>query len=475
MRKFVVVLSVLLLLLATVGPLVTGIVAERHYDEGIAVLSASPEASQLGLEPVQEVYDRGWFTTIGRTRVLVLEGPIMRALRRYSGAGEFADEPAIVVRNVLHHGPLTGLFRPGLARIETALFLDGVAPQLVEMPLLLETLIGLGGGTEVRWQVPDGSIHNVARGLSWQRADGRFDITNRGLLSGFEGAAGELVVALTDPALLLTMADAGLDVTLQPGAETAGLPAGDWVLRVASGSVQPTTDNSDARRAPPLLSVRDARIETRARVADGALDTTIDVDVAGLTDSLGATISLNGTIRVDGLDAAALGGLQAAAGERAARRSQLRFQLGDLPGAEDPRTAEIEAEFARRAQPALRALIATGAESTSDVRIGTPDGDITLTVSMTIPPDAVAPAADPRDAAMAAMARSSATLSLRIPAAVASNAIAASPAAKQHFDTMRGMGLVVREDGEYVMRAVYEGGLLSLNGVPMALSGSGSP
>lgn len=480
MRKAILFVSVVLLLLATLGPLATGIVAERQFQENLALLSASPEATELGLVPLQEVYDRGWFTTVGRTRVVVVEGPILRLIRRYTGGGEFADEPAFVLANVIHHGPLTGLVRPGLARIESALFLDGLAPQPVEIPLLLETLVGLDGRTDMQLRMHDGDLRGAQRSATWQQAEGHVEFTNRGLLGGFGIGAAALAVGLQDRALRVSLSAPRIDADLEPPAAAAELPTGAWRFTVAEATVSRSDatagpDGAGTAADPPLLRVRDGRIAADARRADGKLDTTIDIGLPAVTDELGKTISLTGTVRVDGLDAAALNELRAAASERTLRRSQLRFRLGALPDAGDPRTAAIDADFARRTNPALRALIAGGGDTEWDLSVGTPHGDVGLRFALTMPPGDVAPGADPAAAAETALRASAATLNLRVPGAVADNTIAAYPPARQQFDALRGMGLVVRDGGDYVMNAVYEGGLLSLNGTPIPLGSSPSP
>lgn len=478
MRKTILILSVVLLLLGTAGPLLTGLLAERQFRDGVAMLAASPEADELGLEPLQESYDRGWFSTQSATRIVVLEGPVLRLLRRYSGAAEFADEPAILVRNVIHHGPLTGLFRPGLARIESTLLLDGIAAEPAQVPLAVETLIGLGGGTETRWQVADGNVRGEDRGVAWLGGGGSAEFSNRGALERLSVEASELSIGDDETGTLLTLNGASLAIDPDERAAARALPTGRWTLSAAAGLVA-STDVQDGAAAgglpaaggvaTPLLELRDPRITTNAVIRGSELDTTIDIAVPGLTGGQGVSLSLNGLIEIGGLDADAVELLQTAASERAVRQSRLQFELGATPAEDDPRMVAIRTDYTTKVQPALRALIARGGNSSWDVRVGTPDGDIDLDFTVEVPATTVATTMPPLDAVAAALQKASGKIRLLVPMAVVDNTIAANPAARQQFDALRGMGIVVKDGDTYVMDALYDDGMLSLNGAPMAL------
>jgi hypothetical protein len=479
MRKAILFLSVVLILLATAGPLLTGRLAERQFRDGVALLAASPEAAQLGLQPIQESYERGWFSTVSATRVVVLEGPVMRLLQRYIGNAEFADEPAFLVRNVIHHGPLTGLLKPALARIESAVFVDGLAPGPAQVPLQLETLIGLGGGTAVRWQIADGNVRGEARGAAWLGARGSADFTNRGALDGFSIDAAELSIGDDGRHMLLTMNEAALTGDLDEQTAASGLPTGRYTLTAASGLlasvVSPDEAAGGSPAGAPLLEFRDARISSEASIRDSMLDTTIDLDMPVLSGNEGTSISLDGLIAIGGLDAGAVRALQAAASERAVRESRLQFELGAPPAEDDPRLVAIRTDYTTRTAPALRTLIARGGESAWDVTIGTPDGDLDLDLFIEVPATSVATTMPPRDAVAAALQQASGKIRLVVPQSVVDNTIASNPAAKQQFDALRGMGFVLKEADAYVMDALYDDGMLSLNGVPMPLSPPATP
>lgn len=148
MRKFVFVVSILLVVIALGGPWLVGQQIEKTTRASEQDLAASlPPWAEL----VSVDFRRGWFGSTSRYRIVLTESapPVVRQLiGNYAG---FGDQPALIINNAIQHGPLTGLLTPAAAEINSGFAVDNGNGELTTLPLITDTRIGLTGSLGAKW------------------------------------------------------------------------------------------------------------------------------------------------------------------------------------------------------------------------------------------------------------------------------------------------------------------------------------
>lgn len=165
MRKLITLIALLLIAVALLGPGLTGRLAERALAQNNASFAASLPDWLLLVEPR---FERGWFRSKSRFRLVVTDPERFAMASRLLGASDFADEPAVVVDSVVTHGPLVGVFTPALASVSSMFLTDTEGGALRPLPITLVSTIGLTGNSRFDWRLADGGLGAGARGVRWQ-------------------------------------------------------------------------------------------------------------------------------------------------------------------------------------------------------------------------------------------------------------------------------------------------------------------
>ena len=165
MRKLITLIALLLIAAALLGPGLTGRLAERTLAQNNDSFAASLPDWLMLVEPR---FERGWFRSKSRFRLVVTDPERFAMASRVLGASDFADEPALIVDSVVTHGPLVGIFTPALARVDSVFLTDTESGALRPLPLSLISTFGLTGNSRLEWWLSAGGIGTGDRGMRWQ-------------------------------------------------------------------------------------------------------------------------------------------------------------------------------------------------------------------------------------------------------------------------------------------------------------------
>ncbi len=171
MKKGVIALIIILALVVLVSPGIVGRMAESSMDDQIRW--ASSEAPELVV--TTERFDRGWFSSEGVHRVELGQTGPGAGMREAMGLGPGDPSPALVINTTFDHGliPVTSVTReegslmPGLARAVSTMSVEIPGEASWDIPGVVYTNVGLGGGMASNYYLEDGSYED----FSWGAAD----------------------------------------------------------------------------------------------------------------------------------------------------------------------------------------------------------------------------------------------------------------------------------------------------------------
>jgi len=168
-------LLVLLALIILVSPGIIGRLAEQNMEENIQWA----ESESPGMHITTEAYERGWFTSEGQHRVVLQGGQFRDASEKYAAATGNSELPSLIINTRFDHGlvPLTSLSRdagsvsPGLASTLSTFQLDPGNGQLVVLPGTLYSNVSLTGASDSHLLVETGSYEHEDLLVNWDGAD----------------------------------------------------------------------------------------------------------------------------------------------------------------------------------------------------------------------------------------------------------------------------------------------------------------
>ena len=174
MKRWPIILLISLALIVVVSPGIVGQFAEKNLDENLSWLQAENDDIII----TAETFDRGWFTSEGRHRITLKSGSLLA----FSGVG--VDPPAgrlpsLVIDTRLDHGlvPLGSLGReqgslmPSLASSVSTLKMDTGDGDLIDLPGVIYSSIGLTGNSTFHYLMEPGSQSDQDTLVTWSGAD----------------------------------------------------------------------------------------------------------------------------------------------------------------------------------------------------------------------------------------------------------------------------------------------------------------
>ena len=437
MKRWLVVLLVVLAVVVLVSPGIVGRMAEKNLEENLKWA----ESESGAIEFQTESFERGWFTSEGRHRVVLSGASFGAAMRTYRNKTGNVDLPSLIIDTHLDHGlvPVTSLGResgslmPGLASTVSTFQLDPGNGELVPLPGSLYTNVSLTGASDSRFLLEAGDFQGDEVQLEWQGAD----IAVKTNWS--EGAM--LIDGHIEP------------FTITEGSDTARFGAisivadqvrSDYGFNVGSGEFSIDSFVVESASAPVNVgkvsfaadaNVDDARLNIGSRVA-------IDkIVIPGMGDM---NFLLN--LALNRLDAASMQVIAAAFREAQSSRNP-DAALADL-------FPQIEGD--------LQKIVSSGAELRIDqLDLTLPQGKVTTKILVEIP-EGDASADFAWSSVLLAM---TASADIRMPTALFEFIRAVNPQA----DALVAMGIFQQDGDDYVMNAEYAQGLLSVNGAPMPI------
>ena len=426
MKRWLVVLLVLLALLILVAPGIVGRMAENNIAQNIEWA----EQDSPGVIIETESFERGWFTSEGRHRVVFDGERFTDVADEYQAATGNPELPSLIIDTKLAHGPLPG-GSPGIATTVSTFQIDPGNGEAIAVPGQLTSRVGLGGTTDADLVIEAGTYEHADAVVEWQGVEMNF-VSNpsTGALAA-DGQINPLSISAEGERFSIgattikanqTRSEFGFNVG------TVDVAVGE--LRMEEPASVVTIDGISLTADSAIDGDRVNAASTFAinRIAIPAVgDVDFDMDIA-LTD-------------IDAASAAVIG-----------------KALQDAQGAADPEAAlqaiypEIEDE--------LQTMFRRGFSMKMDkLDVTLPQGVVASRIDLDV-------AAMDDDAAFdwsTVLLNMTANIDVRIPGAIYEMAAMMNAQA----GSLVAMG-ILRQDGEdYVMEAEYAQGLVNVNGAPM--------
>jgi len=436
-KRWLVVLLVVLAVIVLVSPGIVGRMAERNLEENLNW--AENESGSIEFQT--ERFERGWFTSEGRHRVVLSGASFGTAMRTYQNKTGNEDLPSLVIDTHLDHGlvPVASLGResgslmPGLASTVSTFQLDPGNGELVPLPGSLYTNVSLTGASDSRFLLEAGDFQGDEMQLEWLGAD---------IAVQTDWSSGAIVI------------DGQIEpFTITEGSDTARFGAisivadqvrSDYGFNVGSGEFSIDSFVVESASAPVSVgkisfaadaTVDDARLNIGSRVA---VD---EIVVPGMGDM---TFVLD--LALNRFDAASMRVIAAAFKEAQSSADPDAALAGLFP--------QIEGD--------LQKVVNAGAEIRIDqLDLTLPQGKVTTKILVDIP-EGDSSADFAWSSVLLAL---TASADIRMPTALFEFVRAVNPQA----DALVAMGILLKDGDDYVMNAEYAQGLLSVNGAPMPI------
>jgi uncharacterized protein YdgA (DUF945 family) len=437
MKRWLVVLLVVLALVILVSPGIVGRLAEQNMEDGIQWA----ESESPGMNIQTESYERGWFTSEGRHRVILKGGQFREASEKYAAATGNPELPSLIIDTRLDHGlvPITSLTReagslmPGLANAVSTFMLDPGNGEPVALPGKLYSSVSLTGASHSRLLVEPGSFDHEEILASWEGADVAI-YSNR--------SSGEISIhGAVEP----------LKITGEDGHASIG------AMRIDTDQVR--TDYG-FNIGPADLTIGEITLEDDGqKFIVGGMDAKINSALQDERLNSSATVSIR-DVAIPGFGNVAM--VMDASMNRfhAPSFGAIIKALRDAQAADDPGMA-MQTLYPN-IQGDLQNLAASGAEIRFDqFDITLPQGIVEAKIVVELAElDSGAKFAWP-----AVMLGMTASVDLKVPVELFDLATSMNPQA----GSLIAMGILQKDGENYVMAAAYAKGLVTVNGAPMPL------
>lgn len=437
MKRWLVVLLVLLALIILVSPGVIGRLAEQNMESNIEWA----ESESPGVKFATESYERGWFTSAGTHRLVLEGGQFRDATEKYAAATGNPALPSLLIDTRFDHGlvPVSSLSRdagsllPGLASTISTFRLDPGNGEVVGLPGTLYSNISLGGASDSRLLVETGNVELEDVMVNWQGADLKFYSDRR---------SGELSVHGAIEPWQISGDNGGASFgSIRIDADLVRTGYG-FNVGTADFSLDSVTIDDDAQKIVfgGMTGNMDSAIE------DGRYNSSGSINVKEFTVPGFGDVAMDMSMSMNRFDAESLGTVVKA--------------LREAQAADDP-AAAMEMLYPR-IEGDLQALAAAGAEirfDRFDIRL--PQG----TVESRIVIDVAEKDSNAAFSWPGVLMDMSATIDLKIPVPLFDMATMMNPQA----GSLVAMGILQKDGEVYVMEAEYAKGLVNVNGAPMPI------
>ncbi len=433
-KKGVIALLIILALVVLVSPGIVGRMAESSMDEQVQWAASGSQE----LVVTTESFDRGWFASEGVHRVELGQTGPGASIREAMGIPPGEAGPALVVNTTLDHGliPVTSVTReegslmPGLARAVSTMTVEMPGGESWEIPGVVYSNIGLGGGMSSNYYLEAGSFESV----SWGAGDIRIEANPSSGAIAVDGGFDS--VSFDDPSGGGSVTMSMLEIDAETEMTEYGYSIGDVAFTLESIEV---VDGFQTIAMGPMNAASSTSLEGSRMVTDLRMDLAIEGAPIG-------EVSYDLELMLEA-DAEAIG--------------RVIDGLNSAQGNPDPMMAFASLE------PDLIDLVGAGLEFRIDrLDISLPQGTMEAQIELEIPEN--------KD--MDSFVWSSllldieAAADLKIPTGLFDLMVAMNPQANMAV----AMGMLRQDGDNYVMEAEYKQGLLTVNGAPMPIPMPGS-
>jgi uncharacterized protein YdgA (DUF945 family) len=437
MKRWLVVVLVVLAAVVLVSPGIVGRLAERNLESKFEW--AAGEAGNVSVTGGS--FDRGWFTSEGTRRIEIRNEQLRSFIAGLMDLPENAGPPVLIISTRLDHGliPVTSMQResgslaPALASAVSTVELDPGDGRPIAIPGEIITRVGLTGASTSHYRLDTGSYDDGSTQAEWQGAD--------------------------------------VTVETDPGAASLGFDAGIEPLRIASGEESVSIGRLGLEgelkttRYGFNVGTLDAVAESVTLKAPGAPDRGFGrLGIEAATELVDERVNGRSAMRISALSASGVGNV-ALNVEIAFERVDAAHLQPIIAALEQVQASPVPDEAFGALYPSIRrdiqGLVAAGAElRVEQFDLELPQGTLSSQLRLSLPetdPDAFS-----WGAVLLAL---NASAALSVPAPVLELAQAANPQA----GALLAMGFLEKEGDVYRMRAEYAKGLLTVNGAPMPL------
>ena len=430
MKKWLVVVLVVLALLLLVAPGIVGRLAENNIEQNIEW--AERDSPAVNIET--ERFERGWFTSEGRHRIVLDQGQFREIAEDYREATGNAALPSLIIDTRLEHGPLPGgSFSPGLASSVSTFMIDEGDGQPIEINGELQTRVGLGGTSHSRLLLEEDSITRDGVSFEWAGTDLTIESNPS---TGAVSATGEMQpwrITAED-------FDMGIDgITIDADQVRSDYGFNVGTIDVAIGEI--TIEEEGV-----AFSMAGMRIVADTAVDGDRVNARSDFELDAMTVPAVGTVDFDMKFALTGADAASAVAIGTA--------------IQDAQGAVDPEAAlagiypEIEDDLAVLFQRGFSMQLET-------LDISLPQGVISSQLEIDVPETDVDAPFD----WSSVMLRSTGKIDIRIPGPIYELAAMMN----EQAGALVAMGILVQDGDDYVMNAEYAQGLFNVNGAPMPI------
>jgi uncharacterized protein YdgA (DUF945 family) len=436
-KRWLVALLVSLAVIVLVSPGIVGRLAEKNLDESIEwVATENPDVSVS-----TERFDRGWFTSAGRHRVVFQGGAFQDITTLYNADPGNTNFPALVIDTRIDHGlvPITSMSRefgslmPGLASTVSEFQIDPGTGELIGLPGKLFSDIGLSGSSRSRFILEAGSFEKDKLSATWQGAD---------LIVLFNPANGGIAIEGSIEPFSIAEDREWVDI----GALTVNVDQTPGDFDFSVGTIEFAMDSLTADSASGPFSMGGFSLAAETSIDDSRLNIASTLSIDDVVVPGMGNVAMAMDVSLERLDAAPLRVVTTA--------------LREAQEEDDPQAA-MQALYPQ-IEKDVEKLISAGARIRFDqLDLRLPQGMVSTTLMIEF-------AEMDEDAAFSwssVLLAMTASMDTRVPVELYEFVQMMNPQA----ESLVAMGVLKRQGDDYIMVAEYAQGLLNVNGAPMPI------
>ena len=379
-----------------------------------------------------ERFDRGWFTSEGRHRVILDEGQFRDASQEYRAATGNAELPSLIIDTRLAHGPLPGgSLTPGLANSVSTFSIDPGNGETFEIPGTLTTQVGLAGESDGHLDLEPGVVDYEGATFAWDGADLKF-VSNPS--TGAVAVDGDIMpwsIRSDEGSVSFSAMSLSADQTLS----AFGFSVGSAVMETGEITLE---ENGT------VFSIAGMNFTVNSAIRDERLDAESTFSMAAMKVPAFGEVNFDMDFALTGADAASVSVIGAA--------------VQDAQNAVDPDVAM--ASLYPQIEDELGVLFQRGFDMRLDkLDVTLPQGVIATKVDLSVPESSDDAAPD----WSSVLLNMTGNVDIRIPGAIYQMAAMMN----SQVAGLEAMGLLIRDGDDYVLNAEYAQGLLNVNGAPM--------
>ena len=437
MKRWLVVLLVVLAVVVLVSPGIVGRLAEKNLEENIEW--AATESGALDIQT--ERFDRGWFTSEGRHRVVLSSAVFREATANYREKTGNDELPSLIIDTRLDHGlmPVGSLTRdswslmPGLASTVSTFQIDPGDGELVAIPGALYSNVSLSGASDSRYLLETGTFENDEVRVAWAGADVALQTDRSDGTLLIDGRIQPISITVEGETVRIGAIAISADQVKSAYGFNVGTVAFGLESFVVERPGDPVTVGAIALSAD--ADIEDARLSVSSKMS---ID---EIVVPGMGD-----MNFVLDLALNRLDAASL--------------QVIAEAFKEAQGSPDPGTAL--ARLFPQIEGDLQKIVASGAEiRVEQLDVTLPQGKVTTKLLVEVA-EGDSGAEFSWSNVLLAM---TASATVRMPVALFEFVKVMNPQA----NALVAMGILQRDGDDYVMNAEYAQGLLNVNGAPLPI------